>query len=153
MSPSKKDTTDTTLLGVEYIPFLSQISRGHRWTGSQKLFCWYRGCLVHTLPTLPLCEVSSDQNPYDIPLYWLVKGSFQWLIIIPLQLGSMIPNIKQPTGVKWLTAKMRTSMRFFWLAASARSPSSPWVQIFQTRRAFRGVKGGASLPFPYEQTC
>ena len=32
-------------------PFFRKSSHGHRWTGSPKLFCWYRGCLVHTLPS------------------------------------------------------------------------------------------------------
>ena len=42
----------------------------------------------------------SDQNPCHIPLYWFVN-----IIIVPIELGSIIPYITQSTGVL-ITAQM-----------------------------------------------
>ena len=46
-----------------------------------------------------------QKSSCDIPIYYIVgsQGCLEWLSIIPMQLGSLIPYIKQPTHVLIIT--------------------------------------------------
>ena len=51
-------------------------------------------------------QSNSDQNPCDVPFYWLVNmDSLCWLIMIPISMGSMIPYLTQPTQGQMMTAQ------------------------------------------------
>ena len=72
-------------------------------------------------------NMSSVQNPFLIPLYWLIKMS-TWIDIIPHMIGSIIPYNHQPTGVL-NTAPMRKTWEKPWkrlLTSTPRNLRKNW---------------------------